>query len=54
METNIRDPGVSLRVNLEPVWHVEQAGPEAGLHLPLVGINSQDGVLLDELSEQNI
>ena len=54
MEAHIRDPGVSLRVNLEPVGHVEQAGPETGLHFPLVGINSEDRVLLDELSGQNI
>ena len=54
METDIRDPGVSLPVNLQPVRHVEQAGPEAGLHFPLVGVHSEDRVLLDELSGQNI
>ena len=53
VEPNIRDPGVALGVDLESVRHVEQARAETGLHFPLVGIDSQDRVLLDELSEGN-
>ena len=53
MEADIRHPGVSLRVNLQAVREVEQAGSETRLHFSLVGVHSQDRVLLDELSGQN-
>ena len=54
MEASISDPDVSLGVNLQSVRHVEQAGAETGLHFPLVSINSQDRVLLDQLPGQNV
>ena len=53
MEADIRHPGVSLPVNLQAVRKEEQAGPKTPLDLSLVGVNSQDRVLLDELSGQN-
>ena len=53
MEADIRHPGVSLRVNLQAVREVEQAGPETPLDFSLVGVNSQDRVLFDDLSGQN-